>query len=298
MHVAWQLRHRFAGLLALVLASSAASGQTVADPASAKSRYTLFDPTPRDLMREMKTDRPDTTESAYTVDAGHIQVELSFVDYAHNDDDGVRTNTLSVLPSNIKLGLTNNVDLQFVFTAYAREKTTADVVDDSADGFSDDTQIRVKINLWGNDGPEPGFGDTALAIMPFVKFPTGSRELTNDHVEGGVIVPLAAELPGGFGLGLMAEADILYNHTTGGYGVNFVQTVAIGHDVPGIANLGGFIEYVSIAPHDTGERYQAIASGGLTYAVSEDWVLDMGATAGISDSADDVTAFVGNSVRF
>ena len=82
------------------------------------------------------------------------------------------------------------------------------------DGFGDDTQIRLKINLWGNDGPQPGFGDTALAIMPFVKFPTGSGDLTNDHVEGGVILPLAVALPDEFGLGLMAEVDVVYNEAS------------------------------------------------------------------------------------
>src|SRR5688572_5942243 len=41
-----------------------------------KSHYHLFNPTPRAQMREMSTDRPDQTESPYTVDAGHVQVEM------------------------------------------------------------------------------------------------------------------------------------------------------------------------------------------------------------------------------
>lgn len=298
MHDEREFRHRFLGLLALVLATSAAFGQTAAGAAE-KGRYTLFNPTPRELMREMSTDRPDTTESPYTVDAGHVQFELSLIDYAYNDDAGVRTNTLSVLPSNMKLGLLNNVDLQLVFTPYVREETEADGADDSIDGFSDDTEIRLKINLWGNDGRQPGFGDTALAIMPFIKLPTGSGDFTNGHVEGGVILPLAAALPGEFGLGLMAEVDVVYNdEASDGYGVDFVHTATIGHDIPGVANLAGYVEYVGIAPHETGGTYQAIASGGLTYAVSDDWVLDLGGTVGMSDSAADLTTFVGTSFRF
>jgi hypothetical protein len=98
--------------------------RAVAQPSPAdKGHYTLFNPTPRHLMREMSTDRPDTTESPFSVDAGHVQVELSFVDYAHNDDGGERTDSLSVLPTNVKLGLLNNVDVQFVFTPYVREET-------------------------------------------------------------------------------------------------------------------------------------------------------------------------------
>src|SRR6187402_3113627 len=58
-----------------------------------KSQYHLFNPTPLNLMREMSTDRPDTTESAYTVDAGHYQIEMSFFDYSRDRSDGARTKT-------------------------------------------------------------------------------------------------------------------------------------------------------------------------------------------------------------
>ena len=260
-----------------------------------KTGFNLLNPTPRELMREMSTDRPDTTESPYTVDAGHAQFELSFVDYARNDDNGVRSETLSILPSNVKLGLLNNVDVQFVFTPYVREDTDADGPgggdDDVLDGVSDDTQIRLKINLWGNDQ-----GDTALALMPFVKFPTGSGDLSNNHVEGGLIIPLAIALPAEFSLGLMAEIDAVYNDAEDDYGVAFVHTATISHDLVG--DLAGYVEYIGIAPHDTGNAYQAIASGGLTYAVTDDWVLDLGATIGISDYAEDFTLFAGTSFRF
>ena len=69
-----------------------------------KSDYNLFNPTPRELMREMSTDRPDTTESPYTVDAGHYQVEMSFVDYVHDRynperaDQRVETFTAAPMP--------------------------------------------------------------------------------------------------------------------------------------------------------------------------------------------------------
>jgi hypothetical protein len=57
-------------LLVVVLSSAAAS-----EPVD-KSGYHLFHPTPRDLMRPLSTDRPDQTESPYTVDAGHFQIEM------------------------------------------------------------------------------------------------------------------------------------------------------------------------------------------------------------------------------
>lgn len=278
--------HGLKTFLCLACVASTISRAWAAD----KDGFTLFNPTPKALMREMSTDRPDTTESAYTVDAGHFQAELSLVQYTHNDDGGVETDAFSVMPSNLKIGLLNNVDLQFVFTPYEHVRTRADGASDTARGFGDNTEIRLKINLWGNDE-----GDTAFAIMPFIKLPTGSDDLTNDHVEGGIILPLAVSLPNEFSLGLMAEVDVVYDEGRDRYGLEFVHTATIGHPIVG--NLSGFIEYVGIAPWRTGGTYQAIASGGLTYQMSEDWIVDCGIQVGLSDSADDLVLFVGTSFR-
>ena len=39
-----------------------------------KSGYNLFNPVPENLMRELSPDRPDKTESPYTVDAGNFML--------------------------------------------------------------------------------------------------------------------------------------------------------------------------------------------------------------------------------
>ncbi len=46
-------------------------------PAPDKSQYSLFNPTPRELWRPLSADRPDFTESPYTVDASAVQLEMS-----------------------------------------------------------------------------------------------------------------------------------------------------------------------------------------------------------------------------
>ena len=129
--------------------------------------------------------------------------------------------------------------------------------------------------------------------MTFVKFLTGSDELTNDHVEGGMILPLAVLLPGKFGLGLMAEVDFAYNDVEDDYGVDFVYSATLGHEI--VANLSGYVEYVSVTSQGTDGTYQAIGSAGLTYRRTDDWIVDFGGTASPSDSTDDFTVFVGTS---
>lgn len=295
------------GLIALSwflsgLAAPCARAQEASTLPSDKTAYTLFNPTPLSAMREMVTDRPDVTESPVTVDAGHFQAEFSYFEYDRNNDRNSRSDSIAVLPANLKVGLLNNVDLQFVFTPYVNERVKSEGFSKRSQGFGDDTELRLKINFWGNDPPPEGWHDpwhgTAFGIMPFIKFPTGSGDLSNDHVEGGLILPLAISLPGGFDLGTMAEFDFSYYDAKGGYGVNFVHSITLDHDIPGVPKLGGYIEYVGIAPCDTGSTYQAIASFGLTYTVNENLILDCGGTAGLSRAANDFTVFVGTSIRF
>lgn len=256
--------------------------------AGEKDSFTLFNPTPNRLMREMSTDRPDTTESAYSVDAGHFQVEMSFLDFAY-DDEGGRTDTLTVLPISLKAGLLNNVDIQFVFDPYINQRIKTGGRSQRVDGFGDMT-VRLKVNLWGNDE-----GATALALMPYIKFPTASDDLGNDDVEGGLIIPFAMELPAGFSLGAMLEFDIIRDAANRGYGLGILHTVTLGHEL--FLGLSGYVEYVGNAFVDAGSTYQAVVGGGLTFPVGENIQLDGGINFGISESADDYNVFAGMSFR-
>jgi len=267
-----------------------------ARPAPDKGQYHLFNPTPRDLMRPMATDRPDKTESAYTVDAGHFQFEMDLATYTSDRDKSgggdTRTRAWAIAPVNLKLGLTNNVDLQVILDNYSQvrvEDRAAGTVERMS-GFGDIT-ARLKVNLWGNDG-----GKTALAVMPFLKFPTNQDGLGNNAVEGGVIFPLALELPHGWGLGAQAEIDVLRNADSRGYHASFLSTISIGHDIVG--NLAGYVEFFNEVSTQLDTPWVATVDIGFTYAVTDDIQLDAGINIGVTRSAPDLNPFVGISWRF
>lgn len=140
--------------------------------AADKSRYSLFSPTPDRLLRDMATDRPDTTESPFTVDAGHVQIETNLFAYGRSrpDEDGVVTVSYEFVATNIRIGLTNDTEINFVWQPYgtARSRPAGGLtVRDSGIGGVD---IRGKINLWGNDTFEKT--GSALALLPFITLPT------------------------------------------------------------------------------------------------------------------------------
>ncbi len=264
------------------------------EPAHDKSGYHLFNPTPVEFMREMSTDRPDKTESAYTVDAGHFQIESDLVSFTRDHDTAngadTRVEAWAIAPINFKVGLCNRVDLQTVIETY-NHITTRNVTGKTRQtGFGDITS-RLKVNLWGNDG-----GATALAVMPYVKYPTSQNDIGNDSVESGLIIPLALDLPGGFGVGLMTQFDFLRNDDDLGNHVDFVNTVTVSHDIVG--NLGGYVEFFSAVSAERDSEWVGTFDLGLTYAVSKDIQLDLGVNIGVTDSADDLNPFIGVSYRF
>ena len=265
-------------LPALIFSASLAVGTVCA---AEKDDYSIFYPTPRAAMREMSTDRPDTTESAYTVDAGHFQAELTL--FGYGKDGG--TEAYAFADSNFKIGLTNDIDLQLVVTLFERERGGG--VDDSGIG---DLITRVKWNLWGNDG-----GKTALAVMPFVKAPTASHDLGNDHVEGGVIVPLAITLTDRLGLSTMVEVDVVRDDVGGGYETDFVNTISLAYSWTD--DIGSFVEFISVAGTREDAPWEGYAKSGITFAVTDDFMMDAGVIFGVNDSAQDFGAFIGMSWR-
>ncbi len=254
--------------------------------AADKRQYSLRNPTPTSQLRDMSTDRPDKTESPYTVDAGRFQLETDLVAYTHNSRDGITTRAFDVVPFNFKIGLTNSTDIQFVYGAFSHIRASGSGTNETEKGFGD-LVVRLKHNIWGNDG-----GTTALGVMPFVKLPTNDMASLNDDVEGGVIVPLAIDLGNGMGFGLMTEIDILRSESGSGYEPTFVNSATVSFELT--QRLGMYVEAFVERSTESGAETVVTLDGGFTYAVTDNLQLDAGAT----EAADDLNVFVGLSQRF
>ena len=262
-------------------------------PAPDKSAYTVFNRTPESQLRELTPDRPDVTESPYTVDAGWWQLEMDLASYTRDHDksggNDLKVSSLSFANVNLRIGLTSNIDLQTVFSSYTRRRVTDNIAGTQASisGFGDIIS-RLKINFWGNDG-----GDSAFGLMPFVKWPTNRHGLGNNSVEGGLIVPYAHTLPGGWDMGAMTEVDLVRNDADNGYTTGWVNTITFGHDIVG--KLGGYVELATTLTHGADI---ATFDVGLTYGVGKHMQFDVGAAIAITRAADDLNVFAGLSVRF
>ena len=285
-------RSPFAAISVLV-ALGVTAGAAADPPAADKSAYTFFNRTPVSQLREFTTDRPDVTESPYTLDAGWWQLEMDLVaatcdhDTTHGAD--LRTSAFTFANLNLKFGLTNRIDLQTVIETYTRSRTHDRIAGThtAASGFGDITS-RLKINLWGNDG-----GDSAFGLLPFVKWPTNQHGLGNRSLEGGLVLPYGRNLGRGWDLGVETAVAFVRNAADDGYQADWLNSVTVGHEIAG--NLAGYLEVTYL--YSRGGD-QATFDCGVTYGVTRNVQFDAGINFGLTQPAPDFNSFVGLSVRF
>lgn len=231
-------------------------------------------------LRELSTDRPDTTESAHTVDAGHFQAEMDVVRVTRDE----RQSEINYLSTNLKLGLTSFWDLQVVVDSLVGVPT-----DHGHDfGFGDLT-LRTKLNFVGNDE-----GPFVFATMPWLKLPTsGTRG--NGAVDGGLILAFGVDAPLDFSLTWMAEGDVVKNELGPDRHAELLTSASLGHDVVG--DLAAFVEIAGTYSTEEGSGYAVVVDGGPVWLVTPWLQLDTGVGFGITDAAEDFTSFAGVSFK-
>lgn len=256
-------------------------------PAPDKSGYTLFDPVPDAQMRAFSTDRPPKANSPYTVDAGHFQYETDLAVYGRGNSDGVESRDWTIVDPTLKLGLTNAADAELQLTPDTSQMAGTG----AALAGAGDTYARVKWNLLGNDG-----GDLALALLPYVKIPTARSGLGNGKVEGGVILPLGINAPGGFTVIVMPEADVLSNGPRGGDHAVLDFLVNVSHPLGERWNV--YTEAFTAHSFQAGSREVGTLDEALTYAITPNLQFDLGGNFSVNAVAPRVQLYTGLSQRF
>lgn len=264
-----------------------------------KSPYSLFNPTPDHLLRDLTTDRPDTTESPFTVNAGRVQIETNLFGYSRSrpDADGAVTDTYEFATTNIRIGLTNVAEAGLVWQPHGAVRTRqGDPVSMFRQSGIGSLEFRAKFNLWGNDTFDKA-GASALAVLPYVTLPTDRRNgISPEFAEGGVIVPLAVKLSERFGLGLNAGVAYIKNDATTGYHLEYLSSASLAYEWN--EKLGTYYE-IAARFHTEDPRGDVVVLGtGFTYKLGKNVQLDAGVNFGITSAADRINPFVGVSTRF
>jgi hypothetical protein len=302
-----------AAVVAMVLVAGMGVGRAWADDDDAKpgtaakapeaapdkSGYWLFKPVPKDLMRDMDTDRPDKTNGPYTIDAGHLQLEMGLADYAYarerSGKSDVRTDTWGLGEADLRIGVFSNVELDVGTTAFTMV-STHDVLagtTDHAQGMGD-TPVGFKMNFWGNDAGDAPW-TTAFGMQALVKIPTAPGSIGNRHGEGSLGFPLAVALPADFHLTIEPLAVWERNRDNTASKGAFENGVVVDHTIF-FEKLDAYVEYWTHLAR--GEKGQGTVDWGLVLQVAPNVTVDTGFAFGVNDASPRVEWTVGASIRF
>jgi hypothetical protein len=259
-----------------------------ADPTVDKSVYSWAEPVPESQMREMSTDRPDATESPFTVDPGHVQLEMDFANYTRDDEDGSRVTEWEAMPFNLRFGLSANFEAGFFVVPFRSEieKPSGGGMRSRRSGIGDIT-LRAKWNFRGNDG-----GDSAWGLIADLKVPTATDGMSNEKFEGAITFPVAFTIGAGWEGAAMTSLEAVYTQA-GQHRAVWSNTITAGHDLS--ENMGGFVELTSSAGDGS---HVATFNCGVTRRFGPHVQFDAGLNFGLTRAAADLTAFAGLSRRF
>lgn len=238
-------------------------------------------------LRELSTDRPDATESPFTVDPGHVQLEMDVGSYTRNRLDGVKTTEWAIAPFNARYGLTAQTEVGIFVTPFVQ------VSEQSRGGAKTtlrgvgDTVLRAKYNFWGNDG-----GATALGVFADLKLPTAKSGLGNEKIEAALTLPVAYQIGAGWEGAAMTAVEFVRTDAGRRQAV-WVNTITFARDI--VEDVGMFLELASGA----GDGPHVLTFNcGVTRKLHANLQLDCGANVGVTRTAPDLTLFAGLSRKF
>ncbi len=259
------------------LTGFAASAQE--NESESKRSNNLFNPVPKNEMRDFSIDRPDVTESPITVDAGHFQFEGDLFKM-------IRTTQLSdarafnVFNGLYKMGLSDSWDIHIGLELYNIYQDNEGETYEKGYG---NTTIRLKHNFWGNNGNTR----TALGMIPYITLPTSS---VDSYIVYGIGFPFSYDINDDYAAGAQFQFDFVPDED-GNHELSYLQTIVFGGTLAG--NFDFYVEGQAVI---TSEVPIFTANGGLIYNVGDNVKVDVATNIGLVDEAP-TRIYVGLSFR-
>jgi hypothetical protein len=244
--------------------------------AQPKKDYHLFRSTPDSLLREMTTDRPDITETAYTVDAGRLQFELDlFQIFRHPIEFNQTEVDYLFLNGFARIGLTHRTELQFQFSAWQMHfpqlKQANQNENEMYQGIGD-IGLRYKYNIKGND--KEGL---ALAIMPSLLIPLRSKA-SEGYLIPGINFIYEKEIAAKFDIGGQIEYHQLYTPDFNFKSDETWLMFLLGREIS--PKLDWFVESANIFSNSNAPRI--LLNSGLIYKITPNLFLDIAVQYGLN----------------
>jgi hypothetical protein len=240
----------------------------------------------------LSSDRPGETTSPGVVPKGYVQWEAGF-QWGYDEDDGTEIDTVEVLASTVRIGLSRRTELRILWLPYnvvAREAAAGQTTQRGAG----DAAINAKVRLAEQNGARPEF-----ALVAGVTLPVGSEGISSDEFDAnlGLLFAngLTERLSFGYNLGITraTTASALGQRETN---TELLTTGSL--SIAAAPDVGVFVELYSTRVLGSDGSWSLSADTGVTWLVRPRIQLDLSVGNGLSDPDTDRFVGIGFTIRF
>jgi hypothetical protein len=242
--------------------------------------------------RPFCTDRPGLGTPACTIEPGRLAIELGVIDWERDSSGDARTDVVSGGDLLLRYGLTERLEAQLGWTALTRVRTRLGERVERRTGTGD-LFLALRRNLKNPDG-----SGLSAALMPFATLPTGSNGMGAGDWSAGLLVPVSAELPAGFGIALTGSIEAAVDEDRDGRHLAYGSVIGV--DLPtGSDAIGATVEIAARRDRDPeGTRTEWLAGLSGAWSPSADLQFDIGADLGLDRDTPDLILHLGLARRF
>lgn len=237
--------------------------------------------------------RPSLGESGCTTEPGHVQLEMSAVDWTKDDRPDTREDTVLAGDVLARFGLTASSELQVAWTPYGhdrvRDKTTGAIDRAARVG---DVRIGVRQNLSHPDGK-----GLSLAVEPSVTLPVGRQPIGAGTWGASLVVPITYDIGDTLNVALTNAVAAEPDEDGRGRHLQVNEVLGLGYDlserITGVAEL-------QLTRDDEPDDHttQWLAAGSLAWQPRHGVQLDVLVGAGMNDDAPDLRVLTGGAIGF
>lgn len=247
------------------------------------------------VLRDFCADRPGKGTPPCILDPGHIQTEMSLVDFVRDRSPRVLSNTILIGDLFIRAGLTDATELRIGWTPFGifqmRDLATSGVMHNSGVG---DVMLGFRTNLKSPDG-----SGVSIAVQPSVSLAVGGSAIGAGAWGVSLVVPMSFQLKSAIQFALTPEVDAAPNADGSGRHVRYGGVVGVG--IPMTSTIAAGVELAAFRNDDPlGHVSNATADVTLAWTPKANpaFQFDAGAYVGLNDHTPEVEIVLGVAKRF
>lgn len=227
--------------------------------------------------------RAQLTESPATIEPGKLLFEVDGLRLSFDREGGEKMRALGIASTLVSAGLTPTVDFQVGADIFLRETLEVSGRRETSSGIGD-LSLRTKWNFWTDERRG------SLAVIPYVRLPTGTGAVSAEAVEGGIILPWQSAPRAGFTAGGMLQADVVRDNSGNGHDSAWLLSGYLQRDLT--RTFGLYAEMVVHSHHDRSSDFHGTLGAGVLWTLGSHLVLDYELLRGLNSRALDWTHFL------